>query len=93
MPAYVDTGLNLVHVDDVAQGHLLALDKGKIGERYILGGQDVTLADMLAVIAQLSNRKPPRVQLPRGAALSAGLCRRGLRAAHAARSRSSPSMR
>jgi dihydroflavonol-4-reductase len=64
MPAYVDTGLNLVHVDDVAQGHLLALDKGAIGERYILGGQDATLAQMLAVIARLSNRKPPRVSLP-----------------------------
>jgi dihydroflavonol-4-reductase len=66
MPAYVDTGLNLVHVDDVAEGHLLALDKGEIGERYILGGQDATLAQMLAVIAELSNRKPPRINLPRG---------------------------
>jgi dihydroflavonol-4-reductase len=66
MPAYVDTGLNLVHVDDVAEGHLLALDKGRIGERYILGGQDATLAEMLGVIAALSNRKPPRVNLPRG---------------------------
>jgi len=65
MPAYVDTGLNLVHVDDVAEGHLLALDKGRIGERYILGGQDATLAEMLGVIATLSNRKPPRVNLPR----------------------------
>ncbi len=66
MPAYVDTGLNLVHVDDVADGHLLALDKGRIGERYILGGQDASLKEMLAVIAALSNRKPPRVSLPRG---------------------------
>jgi dihydroflavonol-4-reductase len=66
MPAYVDTGLNLVHVDDVAEGHLLALDKGRIGERYILGGQDATLAQMLAVIAELSNRRPPRINLPRG---------------------------
>jgi dihydroflavonol-4-reductase len=65
MPAYVDTGLNLVHVDDVAEGHLLALDKGAIGERYILGGQDATLAQMLAVIARMSNRRPPRVSLPR----------------------------
>ena len=65
MPAYVDTGLNLAHVDDVAEGHLLALDKGAIGERYILGGQDATLAQMLAVIAGLANRKPPRVNLPR----------------------------
>ena len=65
MPAYVDTGLNLVHVDDVAEGHLLALDRGRVGERYILGGQDATLAEMLGVIAALSNRKPPRVNLPR----------------------------
>jgi dihydroflavonol-4-reductase len=66
MPAFVDTGLNLVHVDDVAEGHLLALDKGEIGERYILGGEDVTLQQMLAVIADLANRRPPRVKLPRG---------------------------
>jgi len=66
MPAYVDTGLNLVHVDDVAEGHLLALDKGKTGERYILGGQDTTLAEMLGVIAELSNRRAPRINLPRG---------------------------
>ena len=65
MPAFVDTGLNLVHVDDVAEGHWLALQKGRIGERYILGGQDVTLRDMLAEIARLSGRKPPKVNLPR----------------------------
>jgi dihydroflavonol-4-reductase len=65
MPAYVDTGLNLVHVDDVAEGECLALEKGRIGERYILGGQDVQLRDMLAVIARLSGRKPPTVNLPR----------------------------
>ena len=66
MPAFVDTGLNLVHVDDVAEGHLLALAKGRIGENYILGGEDVRLKDMLAIIAPLVGRKPPRVQLPRG---------------------------
>ncbi len=66
MPAFVDTGLNLVHVDDVASGHLLALDKGRVGENYILGGEDVRLKDMLAVIAPLVGRKPPRIQLPRG---------------------------
>ena len=43
MPAFVDTGLNLVHVDDVAEGHFLALERGRIGENYILGGEDVTL--------------------------------------------------
>jgi len=53
-------------VDDVAQGHLLALDKGVIGERYILGGQDVTLRQMLADIAVLAGRRAPTVSLPRG---------------------------
>ena len=66
MPAYVDTGLNLVHVDDVARGHLLAWRKGRPGERYILGGQDVSLGDMLRAIAHLVGRRPPRVELPRG---------------------------
>lgn len=65
MPAFVDTGLNLVHVDDVAQGHLLALDRGRIGENYILGGADVALKDMLGDIAFLSGRRAPTVKLPR----------------------------
>jgi len=65
MPAYVDSGLNLVHVDDVAAGHLLALDKGRIGERYILGGQDVALAEMLRTIAAIVGRRPPKVAIPR----------------------------
>jgi dihydroflavonol-4-reductase len=66
MPAFVDTGLNLVHVDDVANGHLLALDKGKIGENYILGGEDVALETMLGDIAFLSGRKAPTIKLARG---------------------------
>src|SRR6204780_1550037 len=65
MPGFVDTGLNLVHVDDVASGHLAALRRGRIGERYILGGDDVALGDMLAEIAAMVGRKPPRVKLPR----------------------------
>ncbi len=64
MPAFVDTGLNLVHVDDVAEGHLLALRRGRTGERYILGGEDVTLRRMLADIAALTGRKAPTVNLP-----------------------------
>jgi dihydroflavonol-4-reductase len=67
IPAYVDTGLNLVHVDDVADGHLAALDRGKIGERYILGGQNVPLSAMLAAIATLLGRRPPRIRMPRSA--------------------------
>jgi dihydroflavonol-4-reductase len=65
MPAFVDTGLNLVHVDDVAQGHLLALDRGKIGENYILGGSDVALQDMLGDIAFFSGRRAPTFKIPR----------------------------
>ena len=65
MPAFVDTGLNLVHVDDVAEGHILALERGRVGEVYILGGQDATLKEMLDVIAPLAGRKPPRLRLPR----------------------------
>jgi len=65
MPAFVDTGLNLVHVDDVAAGHLAALARGRIGERYILGGENVLLGDMLADIARLVGRRPPRLKLPR----------------------------
>ncbi|AOJ07836.1 hopanoid-associated sugar epimerase [Burkholderia mayonis] len=65
MPAFVDTGLNLVHVDDVALGHLLALERGRIGERYILGGENLPLQTMLADIAQLTGRKAPTLALPR----------------------------
>jgi dihydroflavonol-4-reductase len=65
MPAYVDTGLNLVHVDDVAAGHLAALRRGRIGERYILGGDDMTLGKMLAEISRLAGRRAPTTRLPR----------------------------
>jgi dihydroflavonol-4-reductase len=69
MPAYVDTGLNIVHVDDVAAGHLLAFHRGRPGERYILGGQDMTLREILFEIAQLVGRKPPRIRLATGVVL------------------------
>ncbi len=65
MPGFLDTGLNLVHVDDVADGHVAALERGVIGERYILGGENVLLADMLAEIARLVGRRPPRLRVPR----------------------------
>ncbi|MCI0591231.1 MAG: NAD-dependent epimerase/dehydratase family protein [Gammaproteobacteria bacterium] len=64
MPAYVDTGLNLVHVDDVAMGHLLAFQHGRIGERYILGGQNMTLKEILHEVASLTGHAPPRIRLP-----------------------------
>jgi dihydroflavonol-4-reductase len=65
VPGFVDTGLNLVHVDDVAEGHIAALRRGRIGERYILGGENVPLADMLADIARLTGRRAPRWRIPR----------------------------
>ena len=71
MPAYVDTGLNIVHVDDVAAGHLLAFHRGRVGERYILGGEDLTLREILGEIAQLVGRAPPRIRLPHAAVLPA----------------------
>lgn len=67
IPAYVDTGLNIVHVEDVAMGHWLAFEKGKIGERYILGGENLGLGEILAIIAKEVGRKPPWVKLPREA--------------------------
>jgi dihydroflavonol-4-reductase len=69
MPAYVDTGLNIVHVEDVAQGHWLAFRQGRVGERYILGGEDLTLREILEEIARLSGQRPPRLRLPHGVVL------------------------
>src|SRR5215472_5295925 len=64
MPAYVDAGLNLVHVDDVARGHLLAEERGRIGERYILGGENLSLAEILQRIAAITSGRPPTLRLP-----------------------------
>jgi len=72
MPAYVDTGLNLVAVEDVAAGHLLAAEKGRIGERYILGARNMTLKEILQALAGLSGRPAPRVRLPHAVAMAAG---------------------
>jgi dihydroflavonol-4-reductase len=66
MPAYVDTGLNLVHVDDVAEGHLRAFERGVIGQRYILGGYNMTLREILTAIASITGRRAPRVRLSQG---------------------------
>ena len=82
MPAYVDTGLNIVHVDDVAAGHLLAFERGRAGERYILGGEDMTLQAILAEIARLVGRKPPRIRLPYAAVLPVAYLAEGLAVGH-----------
>jgi dihydroflavonol-4-reductase len=72
MPAYVDTGLNVVAVEDVAAGHLLAAEKGRIGERYILGARNMTLKQILDALSKITGRPAPRVRLPHAVALAAG---------------------
>lgn len=72
MPAYVDTGLNFVPVEDAAVGHLLAAERGRIGERYILGGENLTLKKAFEILAQVSRRPAPRVRVPHIVALAAG---------------------
>jgi dihydroflavonol-4-reductase len=69
MPGYVDTGLNIVHVDDVAEGHWLAFERGAVGERYILGAEDMSLRAILEEVARISGGKPPRWRIPHNAVL------------------------
>lgn len=66
MPAYVNTGLNVVHVDDVAEGHVLALERGEPGRRYILGGDNMTLREILEEVCRRAGRRAPRLRLPLG---------------------------
>jgi dihydroflavonol-4-reductase len=68
MPGYVDTGLNIVHVDDVAAGHLAAAEMGRVGERYILGGENLPLATILAEVARAAGTRAPRIKVPYGVA-------------------------
>ena len=72
MPAYVDTGLNVVAIEDVAAGHLLAAEKGRIGERYILGARNMTLKGILDALSAITGRPAPRIRLPHAVALAAG---------------------
>ncbi len=65
MPAYVETGLNVVHVDDVAEGHMLALERGRAGERYILGSENLTLRELLGLVDDVTGRQRVHVRLPR----------------------------
>jgi dihydroflavonol-4-reductase len=73
MPAYIDTGLNVVHVDDVAEGHVLAMEKGRVGERYVLGGENMLLKDILKVVADVAHRRPPLIRLPEAVVWPAAL--------------------
>jgi dihydroflavonol-4-reductase len=74
MPAFIDTGLNVVDVRDTAEGHLLACEKGRAGERYILGAENLTLAQILQMLARITGRKAPRTKLPYVVAYCAGAC-------------------
>jgi dihydroflavonol-4-reductase len=69
MPAFVDTGLNIVHVDDVAEGHLAAAEKGRVGERYVLGAENMSLAEILAEVSRAAGRRPPGLRVPHGVLL------------------------
>jgi dihydroflavonol-4-reductase len=69
IPAYVDTGMNVVDVDDVAAGHWLAFERGARGQRYILGHANLTMRELLELLADVSGRKPPRMRLPYAVAL------------------------
>ena len=72
MPAYVDTGLNLVDVRDVARGHWLAAERGLAGERYLLGAENLSLRRILELLAEATGRTAPRIRLPYAAAWAAG---------------------
>ena len=74
MPAFIDTGLNIVDARDAAQGHLLACERGRIGERYILGSENLTLAQILQTLAKITGRPAPTLRLPYAVAYCAGVC-------------------
>jgi dihydroflavonol-4-reductase len=77
MPAYLDTGLNLVPVEDAAEGHLLAAERGQVGERYVLGAQNLTLKEIFGALARIAGRPAPHLQLPYGVAYAAGVIENG----------------
>ncbi|MGH9083454.1 MAG: hopanoid-associated sugar epimerase, partial [Acidimicrobiales bacterium] len=72
IPGYVDTSLNVAHVDDLADGHLLALERGRDGRSYIFGGQNMTMRELLEALASVTGLRAPTMRFPRGLALAAG---------------------
>jgi dihydroflavonol-4-reductase len=64
IPAYLDTGLNFIDVEDVAAGHVLAAEQGRVGQRYILGNRNITLREFFGMLARMTGKKAPAVQLP-----------------------------
>ena len=90
VPAYIDTGLNIVHVDDVAEGHVLALEKGRVGERYVLGGENMLLKDILGLVADVVHRRPPLIRLPEAVVWPAAFVMEKLAGAHRHRADDDP---
>ena len=74
MPGYVDTGLNFVAVEDAAAGHLLAAEKGRVGERYLIGAENLTLKQMLDILARITGRPAPRWKIPHSVGAAGRLC-------------------
>lgn len=72
IPGYIDGGINIIDVDDVAHGHILAAKKGKVGDRYLLGNRNVTVYEYLKLIADIAGVKPPAIKLPYKLALALG---------------------
>ena len=72
MPGYIDGGINIIDVEDVARGHVLAAQKGRVGERYLLGTQNITVHDYLKLIADIAGVKAPVIKLPYSVALALG---------------------
>src|SRR5665213_2606114 len=77
MPAYLDTGLNVVYVGDVAAGHLLAGERGRVGERYILGGENLTLQQIFGKLEEVTGKPAPKVRIPYAVAYAAGVASTG----------------
>jgi len=77
MPAYLDTGLNVVHVGDVAAGHLLACERGHVGERYILGGENLTLQQIFGKLEDVTGLQAPTMRIPYAVAFAAGVASTG----------------
>jgi dihydroflavonol-4-reductase len=80
MPAYLDTGLNVAYVGDVAAGHLLACERGRVGERYILGGENLTLQQIFGKLEEVTGKPAPKLQIPYAVAYAAGVVSTGLAA-------------
>jgi dihydroflavonol-4-reductase len=72
MPGYIDGGINIIDVEDVARGHILAAKKGRVGERYLFGNRNITVHDYLYLIAEIAGVKPPAIKLPFPLALALG---------------------